>query len=104
MYYIYGQSGPSLLIESTDSMIILYNVIMYDEHVHVHVCETEKERRKREGGERERERGKREKERGGREKERGERERRKREREADSMKTDSITQIQVIQRSLRWSH
>ena len=22
MYYIYGQSGPSLLIESTDSMII----------------------------------------------------------------------------------
>ena len=23
MYYIYGQSGPSLLIESTDSMIII---------------------------------------------------------------------------------
>ena len=25
MYYIYGQSGPSLLIESTDSMIIAKN-------------------------------------------------------------------------------
>ena len=24
MYYIYGQSGPSLLIESTDSMICIY--------------------------------------------------------------------------------
>ena len=24
-YYIYGQSGPSLLIESTDSMIIIVN-------------------------------------------------------------------------------
>ena len=24
MYYIYGQSGPSLLIESTDSMIYKY--------------------------------------------------------------------------------
>ena len=48
---------------------------MYDEHVHVHVHVFDTE------------------------KERGERER-----EADSMKTDSITQIQVIQRSLRWSH
>ena len=29
MYYIYGISGPSLLIESTDSMIvIMYNVIV----------------------------------------------------------------------------
>ena len=28
MYYIYGQSGPSLLIESTDSMIT-YTYTMY---------------------------------------------------------------------------
>ena len=28
MYYIYGQSGPSLLIESTDSMIIIYVCII----------------------------------------------------------------------------
>ena len=27
MYYIYGQSGPSLLIESTDSMIYIYNLV-----------------------------------------------------------------------------
>ena len=27
MYYIYGQSGPSLLIESTDSMILYFCVV-----------------------------------------------------------------------------
>ena len=26
MYYIYGQSGPSLLIESTDSMILILHL------------------------------------------------------------------------------
>ena len=26
MYYIYGSAGPSLLIESTDSMIMIYGI------------------------------------------------------------------------------
>ena len=43
MYYIYGQSGPSLLIESTDSMIgsgtfgsILYS-LLFNSHKGLHV-------------------------------------------------------------------
>ena len=35
MYYIYGQSGPSLLIESTDSMI---NLIILHIGIFLSIC------------------------------------------------------------------
>ena len=36
MYYVYGVSGPSLLLESTDSMLICGPAYM-TVHVHIHL-------------------------------------------------------------------